>query len=153
MRVLLAIDDSPISVRAAHEAARLFPAPDTEFFAINVARVVVPWAIGPEPFGFVYAMEGQAWDKLTSGLDDDTLNDRLDEAGVEDAELLHGRGDPVERICSAAETHDVDVIVIGAHDKGALRRLMEPSVSDGVIRGTYRPVLVVSGDVPEDATS
>ena len=50
---------------------------------------------------------------------------------------------------AAAEEHDVDVVVVGSHDRGMLSRLLDPSVAAGVVRGTYRPVLVVSGHSPE----
>ena len=52
-------------------------------------------------------------------------------------------------IAAAAEEHDVDVVVVGSHDKSALRRLFDPSVAVGVVRATSRPVLVVSGDQPD----
>jgi len=42
--------------------------------------------------------------------------------------------------------HRIDIIVVGSHDKSALRRLFDPSVAAGVVRGTDVPVLVVSGD-------
>jgi nucleotide-binding universal stress UspA family protein len=58
-------------------------------------------------------------------------------------------GDPVQMIREAADEHDVDVIVVGSHDKSALRRIFDPSVAAGLIRATHRPVVVVSGDPPE----
>jgi len=72
-------------------------------------------------------------------------------AGVADPEIVAIAGDPVTRICAAAEEHGVDVIVVGSHDKSALRRLVDPSVAAGVVRATYRPVLVVSGKPPSAA--
>ena len=75
MKILIALDESPVSARAAREAVRLF-----------------------------------------SGQD--------------------------------AEDNEVDVIVVGSHDKSVLRRLVDPSVAAGIVRETYRPVLVVSGEPP-----
>jgi nucleotide-binding universal stress UspA family protein len=49
-----------------------------------------------------------------------------------------------------ADEHDVDVIVVGSHDKTAWRRLFDPSVAADVVRDTSRPVLVVSGTPPSD---
>jgi nucleotide-binding universal stress UspA family protein len=48
-------------------------------------------------------------------------------------------------LCKVADRHDVDVIVVGSHDKTGLRRLFDPSVADGVVHRSPRPVLVVSG--------
>ncbi|MEO8698052.1 MAG: universal stress protein [Acidimicrobiales bacterium] len=69
---------------------------------------------------------------------------------MSDAEALTTTGNPVRLVCLAAEDHDVDVIVVGSHDKSALRRLIDPSVAVGIVRETYRPVLVVSGEPPSD---
>jgi nucleotide-binding universal stress UspA family protein len=77
--------------------------------------------------------------------------ERLVEAartGPHDPEVLVSFGDLAEQICAAAERHDDDVIVVRSHHKGLLRRLIDPSVADQVLRGTSRPVLVVSGDSP-----
>ncbi|TCK22477.1 nucleotide-binding universal stress UspA family protein [Pseudonocardia endophytica] len=56
------------------------------------------------------------------------------------------RGDPVRALSAAAEEHDVAMIVVGSRGGGAgaaLSRLLEPSVSQGLIRHQHRPVLVV----------
>jgi len=46
-------------------------------------------------------------------------------------------------VLEAGDDHDVDVIVVGSHDKGWLDRLLTGSVSEGIVRGAHRPVLVV----------
>ncbi len=146
LRVLLALDESPISRRAAREAVRLFGA-DAEFLVINVARIPLPW-VPLSGFGVVSApLPG--WGVADLALPDESdVAERAVEAGAEPAEVLTPIGDPVASICDAADEHDVDVVVVGGHDRGFLARLFDPSVSAGVVRGTYRPVLVVSGDVP-----
>lgn len=56
------------------------------------------------------------------------------------------RGDPVRVLSAAADEHDVTMIVIGSRGEGAgaaLSRLLEPSVSHGLIGRQHRPVLVV----------
>ena len=55
-------------------------------------------------------------------------------------------GDPAKVLCSAAEEHDALLIVVGSRGEGlrrALGRLMDPSISHGVIQRQHRPVLVV----------
>jgi nucleotide-binding universal stress UspA family protein len=139
-KVLIALDDSPISLRAAREAGRLFP--DAEFLVVNVTRRIVPWVSAGE-FGTVYPL---TFSDLTEvPIDEEVLFDRAHIAGIDDAEFLTLKGDPASVICSAAEEHDVDAVVVGSHDKGVLRRLLDPSVAQAVVQGTYRPVLVVSG--------
>lgn len=152
MKVLIALDESPVSSRAARVAARLFAStPDVEFVVINVSRLPTPW-VGTAGFGAVAPLAvDPRWLH-----DDDDVHDDLDlmvraaSAGVPDAEPIARTGDPVTEICAVAEDRDVDVIVMGSHDKTALGRLLNPSVAAGVVRATHRPVLVVSGRPPGD---
>ncbi len=146
MRVLVALDESPISRRAAKEAARLFPG--AEFLVVNVGRTVAPWVMAGE-FGAVYPIDYVELD--TIGLDSHELATEAEEVGLGDADVLTLEGDPAQVICEAAEEHDVDAVVVGSHDKGVWRRLLEPSVAHAVIQGTYRPVVVVSGAPPAAA--
>lgn len=153
MRILVALDESPVSARAAREAARLFsPQPDAEFLVVNVATVPVNWA-GTGAYGVVGPMIiDPRWLDPAAPVEDDLERALLAEAttaGLGDAEVLVRLGDPVDQICAAAEQHDVDVIVVGSHDKSALRRLFDASVAAGVVRSTSLPVLVVGGGTSE----
>ena len=149
MKVLVALDDSPESARAARSAVRLFGGhPTAQFLVINVAAAPTSWARG-----LVYgAVGGMAMDPSWLGSDppdrDDlehALHDEAAAVGLADASPVVRAGDPVDQICAAAEAYDVDVIVVGSHDKSALGRLFDPSVASGVVRGTSLPVVVVSG--------
>jgi len=143
-KVLVALDESPVSRRAAQVAGRLFAGPDTEFLAISVAEVPTAWG---DPFGGVYALPQSFWNDLPGeGLTEGDVAAEADASGLDRVEPLVEVGMPVDRIVAAADEHDVDVIVVGAHDKGFLRRLVDPSVSEGVIHRAHRPVLVVSED-------
>jgi nucleotide-binding universal stress UspA family protein len=56
------------------------------------------------------------------------------------------RGDPTAELARAAEDHDALLIVVGTRGEGlraTLSRLIEPSVSHGVIQREHWPVLVV----------
>lgn len=149
MKILIALDESPVSARAAREAVRLFSGPDAEFLVINVTRFPRMWAgAGAGAYGMVtpLAMD-PAWPD-DDGAAQDNLVDRAEAAELPDAEALTATGDPVRLVCIAAEDNEVDVIVVGSHDKSVLRRLVDPSVAAGIVRETYRPVLVVSGEPP-----
>lgn len=146
MRILVALDESTASLRAAREAARLFGATEHDFLIINVSRLPVPW-IPSAAFGAVGPMPPFEWDQL-EGPSEAEITARAELAGVDNPEVITDAGDPVARICAAAEDHDVDVVVVGSHDRGTLWRLLDPSVAEGVVRGIYRPVLVVSGQPP-----
>ena len=154
MKVLIALDESAASARAARAATRLFaPVPGSEFLVINVSRVPAPW-VGGAGFGTVTPL-GVDPEWLTHVGEDSEhevdLMARAQSIGVPEPEPLVRAGDPVTEICRAAADHHVDVIVVGSHDKTALRRLFDPSVATGVVRGTSVPVLVVSGHADEES--
>ena len=52
-------------------------------------------------------------------------------------------GDPADAVLRAAEEHQVDVIVVGTHERGWFDRLVRPSVSKEIIKESKVPVLVV----------
>jgi nucleotide-binding universal stress UspA family protein len=59
---------------------------------------------------------------------------------------LAGRGDPVELLVESADERDALMIVVGTRGeglRGAVHRLLGPSISHGLIGHAERPVLVV----------
>lgn len=152
MKVLIALDDSPVSSRAAQVAARLFSGLGAEFLVINVATLPVAW-MGGAAFGAVVPMTVDTELLEAAQESEADLEARAAAIGVPEPEAVVETGDPVAVICAAAERHDADVIVVGSHDKSALRRLFDPSVAAGVVRDTYRPVLVVSGAPPASSAN
>jgi nucleotide-binding universal stress UspA family protein len=150
MKVLLALDESPVSVRAAREAVRLFSSiPGVSFLVVNVSPFPVPW-VGGAGFGVAAPLlldPTWAHEARAPGVDDERkLLDDAQAVGVPDPTVEVREGDAVTQICAVADEHDADVIVVGSHDKSGLRRLFDPSVADGVVHRTARPVLVVSGE-------
>jgi len=70
------------------------------------------------------------------------IADRLREADL-DATALLVHGPTVETILKEASDLDVDMIVVGAHGKGAMHELLVGSVSKGILRKSSHPVLVI----------
>ena len=129
------------------EASRLFAADETEFLVISVSRLPLMWA-GSAGYGMVAPMMMDPAFLEASRETEEELSARAEAAGVDDPEAHTESGDPIDVICRAAEEYDVDVIVVGSHDKSALRRMFDPSVAVGVARATFRPVLIISGEPP-----
>lgn len=70
--------------------------------------------------------------------------DRLEERGIT-VRLLDTSGRPARAILEAAEEYDVDSVVVGGRKRSTAEEAIFGSVSQRVIHGTDRPV-VITGD-------
>ncbi len=61
-------------------------------------------------------------------------------------------GDPAAEIVRAAAQEGVDLIVLGSHGQGALRRLLLGSVAEQVLRQAPCSVLIVKTPAPQTAS-
>jgi nucleotide-binding universal stress UspA family protein len=68
---------------------------------------------------------------------------RLRELGVDDVEGVPTIGDTANAILDLAAERDADLIVLGAHDGGALSRLLAGSPGDAVVHRASTDVLIV----------
>ncbi len=144
-KILIAIDGSPGSVRAAETAKRLFP--HATFMAINVATTPHAWSdrfafgdVGPWPYP---AAGGRAHDESDTEEHATSVAESIaHDAGIDEVESLSGTGDTAKIIIDAAHAHLADLLVVGWTDKGWLARLLAGSVASDVIRHADVPVLV-----------
>ena len=70
------------------------------------------------------------------------LANRMRKAGLDTTALLV-QGATVETILNEASELEVDMIVVGSHGRGAMYQLLVGSVSEGVLRKSRCPILVV----------
>lgn len=145
-RILVAVDESDASKRAATFVDGFFRRDDVALTAVNVARSPIAW-MPPAPWGTVYAWP---YTDADGGALQDALNRQAREGEAvaaaqapHDADVEVVFGETVEAILTAADDENADLIVVGSNDKGLLRRLFEGSVSEQVTRRSTRPVLVV----------
>jgi nucleotide-binding universal stress UspA family protein len=71
-------------------------------------------------------------------------NELLEEAGLT-VQLEGSSGDPAEAIIERAEELDADQIVLAGRKRTPTGKVLFGSITQSVILGTERPVLVVSG--------
>lgn len=152
-RVLIAVDHSEESSAAAHRAHELF-GDDASYLVVNVMdhNDGLPQAWGhvypvATPFGtFPLITRGAvaAVDQPSTEEEaEETAEEFVDDNDLGTAETIGLAGDPVTAILQAAHDHDVDVIVIGSHERGWFSRLFDPSVTSQIVKRADIPVLVV----------
>ena len=157
-RVLVAVDDTEGSVRAAETAHRLF-GDEAEYLAVNVTNVAdlaaIPWyGAGwgrPTPAALRDVWSYRSTDAVGAvgelGDGEDVAaaqaRDVADQSGLPDTTAVGEEGDPASAILRAAEERGVDAIVVGTEERGWLDRFLRPSVSKEIVRHANVPVLIV----------
>jgi nucleotide-binding universal stress UspA family protein len=144
-KVLVATTGSPFDTDAVHEALGLL-GPDHELLFLFVQTNEVPAALTADGMGGAPAVPipVEAW--IEQG-------HHADEAARKKIQVVAERypgamvrvegGDPGERICTIAADEHVDLVVVGSHDVGTLRRVLGGSVSDNVAHHAPCPVLLI----------
>jgi nucleotide-binding universal stress UspA family protein len=150
-RILVAVDKTDGSRRAAEFVDRFFSGMDVAITAVNVARTPVD-ALPAVPFGGVFPWgpggPGMGADDRAA-VDEALTRERQAAEAVAlaqapaDADVEVVFGEVVEAILSAAEDDNADLIVVGSNDKSFLQRLLSGSVSEELARKAPRPVLIV----------
>jgi nucleotide-binding universal stress UspA family protein len=154
VKVLIATDGSDLALDAARRGAALLA-------ATEAVVLVVPSSMpGEDAGGIEGSREAQA--EIEADVEADVEADLADAqaavdavvAALPDALRTAARvrieaGDPGPMIVWVAEDERCDVIVVGSHGKGALKRVLMGSVSEHVMRHAPCPVMVVRArDLP-----
>jgi len=145
-KILVAIDGSPMSDKAAEEAVRLAAGNQGQFKSKVYAMLVLPNAprttftdfVPPRP-----VTESEQWEEIQSKIFF-VVEKNAEEAGIP-MEIKVAHGDPAVELLAFSERENIDVIVIGSTGKGFIRRKVLGSVSDKVVRNAKCSVYVVRG--------
>jgi nucleotide-binding universal stress UspA family protein len=137
-KVLVATDGSASAAEAVRFGIELAAEHEAEVIFVHVVPEVdvVPVAV----FGMTGAFPHEPSPEDRALLDDAAA--LAAEHGVVCTTALL-KGDTVEEIVAFADSHDVDLIVVGTRGHGAIAGALLGSVSRGILRETKRPVLVV----------
>jgi nucleotide-binding universal stress UspA family protein len=138
--ILVPMDYSELAKRALHYALTEFP--DASVTALHVLDFR---SSDPGPGGFGTA---NAWDDWLEGAREhaDALFEEVSAIAAEyDADLTTEMvvGEDARSILDYAESHDVDLIVLGSHGRSVPAQVLLGSVAQTVIRRAPVPVLVV----------
>ncbi len=143
-KILVAIDGSPQSDKAAEEAVRMASGNQSQFKSRICALLVLPNAPTATYTDFVPSApmtESKKWDELR-----ERLFYVVEKCAVEHdipLEMIVEYGDPADKIISLAKREEVDVIVIGSSGKGFLQRRIKGSVSHKVATNAECSVYIV----------
>lgn len=143
-KILVAIDGSPQSDKAAEEAIRLAGASGTRFKSKIYAILVLPSMRSPSFTDFFPsppATERPDWEEKRK-----RIFYVVEKAAVEAGAALENvvvYGDPAEEILSFAEREEIDVVVIGSSGVGRVKRTFLGSVSTKVAMHARQSVYIV----------
>ena len=141
-KILVPIDFSETSKHALAYAQTVAKALDASIHLLHVIPDPrsEPWAI--EATGINLGGVLQSWQA--------DAQKRLDELAVDAvAEQVIKTGQPFPEITRYAESHGIDLIVMGTHGRGAVEHMVLGSVAEKVVRKSTCPVLTVRGSAGE----
>jgi nucleotide-binding universal stress UspA family protein len=133
-KILIAVDDQPLSARAAELGAELARALGGEVALIHVNPDGFPGDTGLPPQQLIAEAQEES-KRLLAG-----FRGRLS-LPASTLEFVQ-KGAPAETIARAAAEWGADLIVIGSHGRTGVRRALLGSVAEGVMRKAPCPVLV-----------
>jgi nucleotide-binding universal stress UspA family protein len=139
MKIVVAVDGSEISVRAARHANLLAKS------LAKPARIFLV-AVDPAPFPGVVSRIGQeSMDRIHAENHERMLAPARkalarSKADVRELPLV---GEPAESLLAAARDNRADILVMGSHGRGAVKGILLGSVSSKVIAQTDIPVTIV----------
>jgi nucleotide-binding universal stress UspA family protein len=147
--ILLATDGSPTAEEATKKAIELAKLFDTELL------IVTAWDIPYSTLG--YAAIPPVGDMLEYGKKqaEKVAGEATAQARAEGVvtQTFVVRGFPVEEISATAKKFKPELLVIGSHGWGPIKRMLHGSVSTGVLHHVTCPVLVVSASSPDKPQS
>ena len=138
-RIMVATDGSLSSTEAVAFGVELAAGHASELVFVHVVPLVdVTPAAG---FGAMVGAFPHEPSEFDRALLDEAAAVASEHGIVSTTTLL--RGDTVDEIVAYADSHDVDLIVVGSRGHGAIAGALLGSVSRGILSVSTRPVLIV----------
>ncbi len=135
-RILFPTDFSETATKALHRAIALTEDFDAELYVLHIVDdTLISTHVDEERKLILEELRRHALDEMQKQLPPDLLQNFETTGAVK-------RGEPGKQICSFAETHGCDLIVMGSHGRTGLGRLLIGSVADKVVRRAKCPVFI-----------
>ncbi|QEM69249.1 universal stress protein [Geobacter sp. FeAm09] len=145
-KILVAIDGSPQSDKAAEEAVRLAAGNKSQFKSQIYAMLVLPNSPTSTYTDFVPSApvtETEQWDDLRRRIFY-VIEKSASEHDIP-LEMIVEYGEPAEKLIEFAKREHIDVIAIGSSGKGFIQRRLKGSVSHRVASSAPCSVYIVRG--------
>lgn len=145
-KILVAIDGSPMSDKAAEEAVRLAAWNPSKAKSTIYALLVLPNAPTSTFTDFVPSppiTERKEWEEKRKKIFYVIEKNCTDQGVPLEIKVVYG--DPADELISFAEKENIDVIVVGSSGKGFLKRKLLGSVSQKVVEQARCSVYIVKG--------
>ncbi len=149
-KILYPTDFSDCAVKALEYVKKLKEAGTEEVVVVHVmdVREIATMATGVAWAGettVVYEPEIQEMMRANVEKKMAAVKEEIENEGLK-VSVKTPDGIPFKEILKIVEDEDVSLIVLGSHGKSNVREMLLGSVSEKVIRGSKRPVLVVKRD-------
>ena len=140
-RILVPIDFSPVTDHIVETAESLAGALDGEISLLHVLPHESGFRDWDITLAYLKEDDGPKWRRRLASVAETVTEDGFDSRSV------FKRGDPIDVIIEEIDRLNIDMVIMGSHGRGALYDLLVGSVSEGVIRRSTVPVLIVPSDV------
>lgn len=138
MKVLIGVDDSQGSRRAVDTAFQYFGS-DAEYLVVSAGERFPFYAAS---FASGMVESAAQIKKQLDAAEEEGKSGEAPDVRV-DLDTSFGVGHAGKDLCRIAADHDIEVVVIGSHDKSLWERLFHPSVGRYLIDHAPCPVVVV----------
>ena len=145
-KILVAIDGSPQSDKAAEEAVRMAVGNRSQFKSKIYAMLVLPNSQNPTFTDFIPkapVTETEKWDELRKRIF--YVMEKCAAEHEVPLEMIVEYGEPADKLLDFAKTEKIDVIVIGSSSKGFFQRSFKGSISHRVANASPCSVYIVRG--------
>lgn len=148
MHALIATDGSDVSIEAARQGIALLNPTKVTLLTVADTSVAEDSGAGGFEGNLLSPAEAEQARSALLGAGDAELAETIAAIGVDpgivDRKLVEGASG--QMIVHVAGELDVDVIVVGSHGKGWLKRVVIGSISEYVVHHSAIPVLVVRNE-------
>ena len=142
-KILVPIDGSEHSIKAAKYATRIAKVDNAELFCIHVITPGIPYGYATPAASTVHQNDEEIKDKINSWFDE--LRNIAKNEGIPDlkTDIFVNVKSVIESILDYATSKEIDLIVIGTKGRTGLKRLLMGSVASGIVHHAHCPVLLV----------